>query len=102
MSLDITISLALIINELASNSLKYAFPDNRKGELYISLKQESESKFILVLKDDGVGFSKEINFNNSATLGLRLVKILVEQLGGTIIVNNSKGTEYIITLTNIV
>jgi two-component sensor histidine kinase len=100
MSIDIAISLALIINELVANSLKYAFPNNRKGQLYISLKQESDTIFILVLKDDGVGYSKEVN-NNSGTLGLRLVNVLVEQLDGTISVNNSKGTEYIITLSNL-
>ncbi|OGU73168.1 MAG: hypothetical protein A2V93_09370 [Ignavibacteria bacterium RBG_16_34_14] len=101
-SIDFAISLALIINELASNSLKYAFPNNRKGQIYVSLKQEDEAKFILVLRDDGVGFTKEVNLNNTNTLGLRLVNVLVEQLGGTISVNNSKGTEYIITLSNLV
>ncbi|HSP86845.1 MAG TPA: ATP-binding protein [Ignavibacteriaceae bacterium] len=57
---------------------------------------------ILVLKDDGIGISKEINFTNSETLGIRLVNILVDQHGGKISVNNSKGTEYTITLENII
>jgi two-component sensor histidine kinase len=96
-SIDIAISLALIINEIASNSFKHAFPDNRKGEFHISLKKVENSKFILSLKDDGVGFSNNIPLDNTGTLGLRLVYVLVEQIGGKIIFNNSTGTEYLIT-----
>jgi hypothetical protein len=98
MPIDIAISLALIINELASNSFKYAFPDNRKGDIYISLKKQSEGKFILIAKDNGVGFTKKIDFTNTETLGLRLVDILVSQLDGTISINNSNGAEFTITL----
>ncbi len=101
MSIDYAISLALIINELASNSFKYAFPDNRKGEIFISLKKTGDSKYILVLRDDGIGTAGRINSDNSSTLGLRLVNVLVEQLGGIITVNNSKGMEFIITLAGI-
>jgi PAS domain S-box-containing protein len=96
MSVDIAISLALIINELVSNSFKYAFPDDRKGELYVSLKKQENGKFILILRDNGVGFSRKIDFANTDTLGLRLVNILVTQLDGTISVNNSNGAEFII------
>jgi hypothetical protein len=98
MPIDIAISLALIINELASNSFKYAFPDNRKGDIYISLKKQGEGKFILIAGDNGVGFSKKIDFTNTETLGLRLVDILVSQLDGTISINNSNGAEFTITL----
>lgn len=101
-SVDIAISLALIINELASNSFKYAFPDNRQGELYISLKQNEDGNFILLLRDDGIGLPQEIDFTNTTTLGLQLVDILVAQLEGTISVDNSNGTEYTIIFPNLV
>ena len=97
MSVDIAISLALIINELASNSFKYAFPDNRKGEIYIILRKQEDGKFILILGDNGVGFSEEIDFENTKTLGLQLVDILVTQLDGTITINRSHGAEFVIT-----
>jgi two-component sensor histidine kinase len=100
-SIDVAISLALIVNELVSNTFKHAFPDKGNGELFISLKREKKSSFTLTLKDDGVGFSNNMNSDNSGGLGLRLVNVLVEQLGGTIIINNSKGMEYIITIPNI-
>ncbi len=100
-SIDNAVSLALIINEIASNSFKYAFPNNRKGEVYISLKRLDDEKYVLVVRDDGVGLPDGIDFNNTNTLGLKLINVLVQKLEGTIKINNIKGTEYIITLPNL-
>ncbi len=88
--------LGLITNELMSNSLKYAFPEKRSGE--INVKMEKIGKELeLTIKDDGVGFSDELDWKNTSTLGLKLVRTLVEhQLDGSIDMERKNGTKFII------
>mgnify|MGYP003332183301 CR=1 FL=1 len=85
----------LIINELMSNSLKYAFQDGRDGYIKIGLKEVGEEVVILV-EDNGVGLAKHINFENSNTLGLQLVHTLTDQLDGTLNYKSAKdkGVEF--------
>ena len=88
--------LGLIINELISNSLKYAFPDERKGEIHVSLKKPNK-KLELTVMDNGIGISDELDCKNVCTLGLKLVYTLVEnQLGGSIHNENKNGAKFII------
>ncbi len=87
------IPCGLIINELISNSLKYAFPDDNKGEIQIQLKKQTEN-IELVYQDNGVGISKDFDWEKSNTLGLRLVRTLVKQLHGILEVNTEEGIEY--------
>jgi PAS domain S-box-containing protein len=94
LSIDTAISLGLIINEIASNSFKYAFHGRPTGELSISLIPENETKLKLTVKDNGIGFPKEIDFSNTTSLGLQLVNILVAQLKGEISLNRNEGTEF--------
>ena len=77
LDVDTTIPLGLIINELISNTLKYAFPEDRTGQLSISLKQ-SESCLMLLVKDNGVGLPKDLNWKESPSFGLKLVSALAE------------------------
>ena len=94
---DIAIPCGLIINELISNAIKFAFPeDNENGCIEIKLyKQEiSENKYILIVKDNGVGFPDDIDFTKSGSLGLELVSTLVEQLDGIIEKLPVNGTEF--------
>lgn len=103
LNIDIAIPCGLIINELISNSLKYAFPDNRTGEIYVRLKP-SETKpdfYNLIIGDNGIGLKKEIDFKSMDTLGLQLVYALSEQLNGKIEIKSEKGkgTEYNIEFT---
>lgn len=97
--IDISIPCGLIINELMSNSLKYAFPDGKKGEIEIDLHLEGE-KTILRISDNGIGLPKDLNIQNSDTLGLRLVNILVEQIDGKISLDNTDGTSFKIEFIN--
>ncbi|MBL4656069.1 MAG: PAS domain S-box protein, partial [Bacteroidia bacterium] len=97
LSLDTAIPCGLIINELVSNSLKYAFPDNHKGEIKITLKQKNK-RLILTIADNGVGLPSGLNFKKTESLGLQLVNTLVEQVNGDITKMNVKGTKFIITL----
>lgn len=97
--LDQAIPCGLILNELVSNALKYAFPNEQKGKLSIEVKEEDNELFLRV-EDNGVGFEKEFNYENANSLGLQLVHTLVEQLDGTIKVETEKGTRYLIRFVN--
>jgi len=79
---DLLIPCGLIINELLSNSLKHAFPDNGEGEVHVSLKGDSEGWITLSVADNGVGFPDGLDFRNSNSLGLEIVLILIKQLKG--------------------
>jgi two-component sensor histidine kinase len=96
LSLDTSIPCGLIINELLSNALKYAFPNNREGFIFVILKKESN--FVKIsIGDNGVGLPESLDLRNTDTLGLQLVNTLVEQIDGEMEVFNNKGTEYRIT-----
>jgi two-component sensor histidine kinase len=89
--------LGLIINELITNSLKYAFPDNREGEINISVKKLQEKHIELIVMDNGIGFSNSSVNGNTIRFGHKLVSALVEnQLKGSISMGNNSGTKYTI------
>jgi two-component sensor histidine kinase len=94
LSLGTAIPCGLIINELVTNSLRYAFPDKGPGEILIHFRQKDGSKIRLLVRDNGVGFPTNLDFRKTSTLGMMLVTGLTEQLGGTIALNNSNGTEF--------
>jgi len=93
------IPCGLIINELVSNSLKHAFPEKRKGNLHIQFGTQNNGNLCLVVRDDGVGFSKNVNLQKLDSLGLQLVNDLVDQLGGTLELDLNGGTSYQITFS---
>jgi len=90
------VPLGLIINELISNALKHAFPNERKGKLSISIKKKKD-KFELIVADDGVGCKKDLEFEKADTLGLQLVHALTQQLKGELQFNSGNGTRFILT-----
>lgn len=92
-SIEKAIPCGLIINELISNSMKYAFPNDSKGEIQIQLKKQKKD-IELIVQDNGIGISRDINWETSKTLGLRLVHTLVQQLHGTLEIKNEKGIEF--------
>jgi two-component sensor histidine kinase len=95
LGIDRSIPFGLIINELITNSLKYAFPGDRKGEIKVSLHLIDEKTFELIVSDNGVGIPYDVDFRKTGSLGLRLVTMLVEnQLKGKIELDRSKGTEF--------
>ncbi len=79
--MDIAIPLGIIINELVNNVIRYGFPNNEEGNLFISLSKEEEIGRIVV-GDDGVDFPKDIDIHNSGSLGLTVVNILAAQIDG--------------------
>jgi len=91
--LENAIPCGLIINELVSNALKYAFPDGREGKIKITLNSITEEDLELIVKDNGIGLPKEFDINNIDTLGLELTKSIVEhQLDGEIKIDQLNGT----------
>lgn len=93
--LDTIIPLGLIINETISNSLKHAFPSGRSGDISISLRRYDDPlhKYLLVVKDNGIGLPAEFDAENTASLGMTLITSLATQLEGIAEISNSLGTE---------
>jgi two-component sensor histidine kinase len=87
----------LIINELLSNSLKYAFPEGRTGEVRVVLRKNDNDEIELTVGDNGVGMPDDLDIKNTDTLGLKLVNALVSQLRGKIELNRKEGTEFRVT-----
>ncbi len=101
MPIDTVMPCGLIINELVTNSIKYAFPDGfvEIPEIKISLKH-SGKKFILTVADNGIGIPDDISLaNEQKTLGLKLINMLTAQLYGEIKLERNHGTEYQITFS---
>jgi PAS domain S-box-containing protein len=93
---DTAISLGLIINELVSNSMKYAFEGITNGKVEISLNKQKDNMLRLCVADNGKGIPKNIDFRNTRSLGLQLVCSLTEQIGGDISMENHAGTKFCI------
>jgi len=97
LEINLVIPCALMINELVTNSLKYAFPGDKHGEINIRCYPGEDKKYVLTVSDNGVGFPEDLDYRNTDTLGLQLVNMFVNQLYGTIELDSSKGTEFRIT-----
>jgi PAS domain S-box-containing protein len=98
LSLDIAwaVPLGLIINELVTNALKYAFPHKQRGDICIHMQMDN-STLTLTVSDTGVGLPETVDLRHPKTLGLRLVHSLVQQLQGTIVFRSDCGTSITIT-----
>lgn len=92
LNLETAMPCGLIINELTANSLKYAFPNGKKGTFIVRLESVGES-IHLTISDNGVGLSKK-TYLNDETLGFQLIKSLTDQLNGQIEMDNSQGTKF--------
>jgi len=99
LNLDSSIPCGLIINEIVSNSLKYAFPDNRDGIIFVTLKVDNNNVRIEA-GDNGIGIPSHIDVKHTETLGLQLVDTLVEQINGTLTLDRNRGTKFIIEFKN--
>jgi two-component sensor histidine kinase len=96
LDIDHAIPCGLIVNELLSNSLKYAFPDNRRGVMHLYFRP-AVGGLKLRFSDDGIGLPEGMDFRNTDSLGLQLVTTLTSQLNGLIEHNGGVGTEFEIT-----
>lgn len=98
--LDQAIPCGLLVNELITNALKYAWKDGEKGTITIKLFQV-ENQITLQISDDGIGLPFNFFQNKPETLGLQLVETLVEQLDGVLDIQIENGTKYFIKFENI-
>jgi len=90
-------SIGLIINELTTNSLKYAFPNQSSGEIVLRLKSYEENSVELSISDNGIGIPEGSDILNSDSLGLKLVKAIAEnQLDGSFDFNDQSDTKFTI------
>ena len=94
LSINVALACGLIVNELVTNSLKHAFPEDREGEVVVTLESTGEAEFQLTVSDDGVGMPKHIDLQHPESLGLELVTDLARQLNGTVEFTRSEGTEF--------
>lgn len=88
-------SLGIIINELLTNVFKYAFTDRDSGAVSISVDKEASS-VMLTIQDNGVGFDERSLKNESPGFGLTVVKMLVEETGGTYTISNDHGAKSVV------
>jgi two-component sensor histidine kinase len=95
--LDAVISCGLIVNELITNALKYAFLPDKRGKIRVELRDMPNNMVELMVSDNGVGIEDIDNIRENGSLGIKLVHILAEnQLDGTLEIKNSSGLKYII------
>jgi two-component sensor histidine kinase len=101
MDIDTAVPLGLIINELVTNSFKYAFKNKNDGMIVVSFKKEQTGNYCLKIADNGIGFNKDKLLGNKKSFGLSMVNILTRQLKGEIKQENKKGTTHIIQFSEV-
>jgi two-component sensor histidine kinase len=90
--IDKMIPIGLILNEIISNSLKYAFP-NKQGTISIQFTK-IDSSYQLIVKDNGIGIPENFDYRASKSLGMQLIYMLSEQLDGTLMLSSENGACY--------
>ena len=100
LDLDMAIPCGLIVNELLTNSLKYAFSIQDSGIVKIHLSQ-SEDNIIIIIEDNGKGFPDSIDFKDTESLGMQLVVSLIDQIDGEIKLDGVNGTKYELKFKNV-
>ena len=91
---DVALPCGLIVNEVLSNALKYAFPSGKSGEIRIELQRDLSGRVQLLIADNGIGLPRGWEWETSSTLGLRLVRTLAGQIEANLQVNNGNGTAF--------
>jgi PAS domain S-box-containing protein len=97
LDIDTSITCGLLINELLSNALKYAFPGGESGEITISMHPANADAYVLTFADTGVGLPAGFSIEKATTLGVTLIGNLVRQLDGKMEITSNPGTRYVIT-----
>lgn len=100
LSIESAVPCGLIVNELVSNCMKHGFPGEKYGEIYVALESPAADDFLLKVKDNGIGLPANFSLDSTETLGLQLVKTLVNQLNGTIQIDSQNGTTFSIRFSD--
>ncbi len=91
---DVAMPCGLIVNEILSNALKYAFPGGKAGEVQIELRREASGRVHLLIADNGIGLPRGCDWETSPTLGLRLVRTLARQIEANMQIAGDNGTAF--------
>jgi PAS domain S-box-containing protein len=94
LNIDTAIPCGLIVNELVSNSIKHAFPNNQSGTIRITMFADKTHNFNLIVEDNGVGFPPNWNLKQSQSLGIQLVHVLTKQIKGKLELDNRLGSRF--------
>lgn len=90
-SIDTAVPLGLMLNELVTNALKYAFPDGRLGCLTVALHTSVDGGFTMKVQDDGIGLAPDFQYEQASSLGLRLVRMFAKQLRARVVMRSQAG-----------
>lgn len=99
-SIETALPIGLITNELLTNAFKYAFPDHAEGEIHILLEKIDNDQCCLTVSDNGIGLPDNYSFRDQTSLGMFIIRLLVEQLEGRIEIKNDNGASFIIHFRN--
>ena len=100
LDIDTAVPLGLIMNELLSNSFKYAFSDAAPGEINLEIHNPAEGKYELIYSDNGPGLPDNFEVSKATTLGIQLINDLSRQIGGKVKYENKNGAVFTINFTN--
>lgn len=92
--IDISIPLGLILNELCTNAMKYAFDENHSGSIDITLRHLEVNKLQVIVSDDGIGIPEKLDIENATSLGLQLVQLLSEQISAELVIQRKNPTSF--------
>ncbi|SHH81813.1 sensor histidine kinase [Flavobacterium defluvii] len=86
------VPLGLILNEAITNSIKYAFPEDKTGMIYVTLETKGENQYLLTIADNGIGFDANLSDKKANSFGMSLIKGLTDDLEGKLTMENNNGT----------
>jgi PAS domain S-box-containing protein len=95
--IDAAVPCGLVVNELITNAFKHAFANRERGEIRVALTRLASNEAVLTVSDDGVGIPDHIDIASTSTLGLQLVSLLADQLGGSITLRRCNLTQLTLT-----
>ena len=101
---EITLPLGLIVNELLTNAYKYAFTDNKEGNIWVTYKKVPRRKKstvemrCLTVRDDGIGLPTDFDLSKRTSMGSQIIHLLTRQLEGEIKIDGTKGASFSIIL----
>ena len=99
-SIQTALPIGLIINELLTNAVKYAFTPGKKGEIDIILEKDEEDMCTLIVKDNGIGLPLNYSLESVKTMGFYIIHLLTEQLEGEMEILRQNGTSFILRFRN--